>query len=342
MPTGYVYDPIFLKHTYPGHPENAGRLEAIQQALAREDLLPALQQLPSRAATAEELGYIHPPSYQAHIKTTSQNGGGFLDADTYTTADSYQAAAIAAGSLIDLTMAVLKGDLDNGFALVRPPGHHAVHNRAMGFCLFNSVAIAAKAAQQRGGLERIAIIDFDVHHGNGTQHIFDEDPSVLFCSSHQYPHYPGTGRATEMGRGAARGTKVNCPLAVGVGDEGFKLLYAEVLLPLFRRFQPQLILVSAGYDCHWDDPLAQLGLTLSGIAWISQTLIAMAQELCAGKIVFTLEGGYNLEALSHGVCNSIKALLGRTDFTDPLGRSPWPEPDLRTYVAELKTLHQLT
>ena len=342
MSTGYVYDPIFLKHTYPGHPENAQRLEAIQQALDEQDLRPALKLVPSRPASEEELGYIHPLYYQEQVKQVSLSGGGFLDPDTYLTPDSYQAAAVAAGSLIDLTMAVLKGQLDNGFALIRPPGHHAIRNKGMGFCLFSNVAIAAKAAQDQGGLERVAIIDFDVHHGNGTQYALDDDPSVLFSSSHQYPHYPGTGLATELGSGQAKGTKVNFPLSAGVGDEGFKQLYSEILIPILRRFEPQLILVSAGYDSHWDDPLAQLGLSLTGLAWISQTLIALADELCDGQIVFTLEGGYDLRVLSHGVCNSLKALLARDDFSDPLGQSPWPEPDMTTYLKDLRKIHKLT
>jgi acetoin utilization deacetylase AcuC-like enzyme len=342
MSTGYVYDPIFLKHTYPGHPENAQRLEAIQKALDVKGLRPTLQLIPARAASEEELSLIHPLYYQEQVKQMSLAGGGFLDPDTYLTPESYQAATVAAGSLIDLTMAVLNKQVDNGFALIRPPGHHAIRNKGMGFCLFSNVAIAAKAAQHQGGLERVAIIDFDVHHGNGTHYALDDDPSVLFFSSHQYPHYPGTGQATELGSGKARGTKINFPLPVGVGDEGFKQLYSEILIPILRRFEPQLILVSAGYDSHWDDPLARLGLTLTGLAWISQTLIALAEELCDGHIVFTLEGGYNLQVLSHGVCNSLKALLNRDDFTDPLGQSPWPEPDIAGYLKDLKKIHKLT
>jgi len=341
MSTGYTYDPIFLKHTYPGHPEGAQRLEAIQQGLDKADLWSNLHQIPSRAATEEELSYVHPASYQAQIKTISENGGGFLDPDTYTTAYSYQAAVVAVGSLIDLTLAVLDGELTNGFALIRPPGHHATHDRAMGFCLFNNIAIAAKVAQHQRGIERLAIVDFDVHHGNGTQDILEADPKALFFSTHQYPHYPGSGRADELGQGEARGTKINFPLPAGVGDEGFKQLYLEVLIPIMRRFQPQFLLISAGYDAHWDDPLANLGLTLSGMAWISQTLVELAEEMCHGRIVFVLEGGYHLDVLSHGVNNSIRALLKRTDFTDPLGQSLWPEPDMSTYIQEMKALHKL-
>jgi len=243
--------------------------------------------------------------------------------------------------LIDLTLAVNDGKLNNGFALVRPPGHHATQNQGLGFCLFSNIAIAAKAAQHQRGLERIAIVDFDVHHGNGTQAILDDDPRVFFSSSHQYPYYPGTGNAREIGRGKAKGTKINFPLSVGVGNDGFKAIYTEILIPLLRRFQPQLILVSAGYDAHWNDPLAQLGLSLTGLTWISETLVSLADELCQGKIVFTLEGGYNLEVLGNGVANTIRALLGRDDFADPLGPSPWAEPDLSDYLRELKKIHQL-
>ncbi|MFQ5577428.1 MAG: histone deacetylase, partial [Anaerolineae bacterium] len=168
-----------------------------------------------------------------------------------------------------------------------------------------------------------------------------DEPRVLFSSSHQYPYYPGTGSLTETGRGKAAGTKINVPLSAGVGDEGFKAIYAQVLIPLLRRFEPQLILVSAGYDAHWNDPLAQLGLTLTGMAWMSETLVGLAAELCGGKIVFTLEGGYNLNVLGHGVANSVSALLGRNNFADPIGPSPWPEPDLRDLIARLKQIHRL-
>jgi acetoin utilization deacetylase AcuC-like enzyme len=339
--TGYVYDPIFLKHTQPWHPESAQRLEAILAELKSTGLLESLQQIPSRAATFDELSYVHPASHIDLVKKISQSGGGHLDPDTYTTSDTYDAAAVAAGSLIDLTLAVIDGQVKNGFAFVRPPGHHALSNRAMGFCIFNNVAIAARAAQQQRDIERIAIIDFDVHHGNGTQAIFEEDPTVFYSSTHQYPHYPGTGRVQETGRGKGEGTIVNFPLAPGVGDEGFQAIYTEVLIPVIQRFKPQFMIVSAGYDCHWSDPLAGLGLSLTGMAWISKTLVNVAEELSAGKIVFALEGGYNLDILSVGVANSVKALLGREDFTDPLGKSSRREPDLTEYLAEVKKIHNI-
>ncbi len=338
---GYVYDPIFLKHTYPWHPESAQRLEAILKELDSSSLLMLLHQIPSRAATSDELSYVHAVRYIEQVKEISQSGGGHLDPDTYTNQYTYDAAIMAAGSVIDLTLAVIDGQINNGFAFVRPPGHHALPDRAMGFCIFNNVAIAARAAQLQRDIERVAIVDFDVHHGNGTQTVFEEDPTVLYTSTHQYPHYPGTGHFREIGHGKGKGTIVNFPLPAGVGDEGFQAIYTEVFTPIIHRFRPQLMIVSAGYDCHWTDPLAGLGLSLTGMTWISQTLVSLAKELCAGKIIFVLEGGYNLDVLSVGVANSVKVLLGRNDFIDQLGKSSRHEPDLADYLAEIKKIHNI-
>jgi acetoin utilization deacetylase AcuC-like enzyme len=191
------------------------------------------------------------------------------------------------------------------------------------------------------GLERVAIVDFDVHHGNGTQDILYENPDILFVSSHQYPYYPGTGAINEIGAGPAKGTTVNLPLSVMTGDEGFKRLYREVVFPVIRRFKPELILVSAGFDAHWDDPLASLGLSLEGYAWLSQSLIDLAADLCQGRIVFTLEGGYNLNVLAPGVGNTFRALLGDSHIDDPVGPAPRQEPDVSSLLAELKQVHQL-
>jgi acetoin utilization deacetylase AcuC-like enzyme len=341
MATGYVFDEIFAQHNYPGHPENAKRLAASMYYLVEHDLLPQLEQVPTRPATFNELTYGHHPTYVEMVEETCRFGGGMLDADTYTTPVSYEAASRAAGGLVDLTAAVIKGELDNGFALVRPPGHHALPSRAMGFCLFGNVAIAARAAQNKLGIRRVAIVDFDVHHGNGTQAMFNEDATVLFISSHQYPFYPGTGAWTEIGLGPAKGTIINIPLTVMTGDEGIKRLYSEVAFPAIRRFQPELILVSAGFDAHWDDPLANIGLTLTGYHWLCQNLIALAADICQGRIVFTLEGGYNLKVLATGVGNTFRALLGQPEVDDPLGISPWVEPDVSDLLVKLKQVHQL-
>lgn len=341
MPTGYVFDEIFAKHNLPAHPENADRLMVIMRYLADNNILSQLTLVPSRPASQEELMRCHHLRYIELVEETSRRGGGMLDPDTYTNEFSFAAAIHAAGGLIDLTSAVLAGTLNNGFALVRPPGHHAIPIRAMGFCLFGTVAIAARTARLDKGLERVAIVDFDVHHGNGTQTILNEDPTILFISSHQYPYYPGSGAASEIGRGPARGTKVNIPLVPNVGDEGFKRLYGEVAFPILRRFQPELILVSAGFDAHWDDPLANIALSLTGYDWLCRNLIDLAAELCGGRIVFTLEGGYNLKVLAPGVGNVFRALLADPDCDDPLGQAPWPEPDVSDLLAELKKIHNI-
>ncbi|MEW5960123.1 MAG: histone deacetylase [Chloroflexota bacterium] len=339
MATGYVFDEIFLKHNLPAHPENANRLTAVLDYLTRHELLPQLQAVPSRPATPAELTRSHHPRHIQRVEETCRNGGGMLDPDTYTNEYSYEAAVRAVGGLVELATAVIAGKLDNGFALVRPPGHHATYSRAMGFCLFGNIAIAARSARFDQGLARVAIVDFDVHHGNGTQAILDEDPTVMFVSSHQYPYYPGTGALGDIGQGEARGSKVNLPLSPGVGDNGFKQLYGQVVFPLLRRFQPELILVSAGFDAHWDDPLASLGLSLTGYHWLCRGLVDLAAEICEGRIVFVLEGGYNLKVLAPGVGNAFRVLLGRDDIDDPLGPSPWPEPGVS--VSLLKETHNL-
>jgi len=341
MSTGYVFEDIFSKHDLPAHPENARRLAAIMAYLEDHDILPRLVKVPARLASNEELARCHHVRYVQLVKETSRNGGGMLDPDTYSNQFSFDAAGQAAGGLVDLTGAVIDRRLDNGFALVRPPGHHATPIKAMGFCLFGTVAVAARAARLDHGLERVAVVDFDVHHGNGTQAILDEDPTILFVSSHQYPFYPGTGALADIGHGSARGTKVNLPLSPGVGDEGFRRLYGEVVFPLLRRFQPELILVSAGFDAHWDDPLANIGLSLTGYFELCQKLVDLAAEVCGGRIVFTLEGGYNLKVLAAGAGNLFRALLGDSQVDDPLGPSPWPEPDVSGLVAELKQTHHL-
>lgn len=341
MATGYVFDEIFTQHDFPGHPESANRLWMVMDHLIKQNLLPRLTRVPARPATQTELLRCHHPRHIEQVEEISRRGGGMLDSDTYTNAFSFEAASKAAGGVIDLTAAVLEGRLDNGFALVRPPGHHATPSRAMGFCLFSTIAIAARAARFDHGLERVAVIDFDVHHGNGTQDVLFEDPNILFVSSHEYPYYPGTGAMSEIGEGPGRGATVNIPVSMGVGDNGYKCLYGEVVFPVLRRFQPELILVSAGFDAHWDDPLANIGLTLTGYQWLSRSLIELAGELCGGRIVFVLEGGYNLDVLAMGVGNVFRALLGDADTLDPLGPSPWREPDVSALLAKLKTLHNL-
>ncbi|RMF29987.1 MAG: histone deacetylase [Chloroflexi bacterium] len=341
MGTGYVYDPRFLEHTLAGHPENRHRLERILQVLTEQGVLERLVSIPAQPISEDQLQGVHTPAHIARVRQVAEQGGGHLDADTYVTPHSYDVALLAAGGLVHLVEAVLAGDVDNGFALIRPPGHHATRSRGMGFCLFNNVALAAHVALKERGLERVLIVDFDVHHGNGTQDIFYQDPTVLYFSTHQYPFYPGTGWIAETGQGAGKGYTVNVPLPPGVGDEGYAAIFEQILWPVAERFRPQLILVSAGYDAHWDDPLAMMRLSLQGYAHLARELVAMATHLCQGRVIFTLEGGYHQQALAYGVLNTLHALLGEQEVVDPLGPSPHPEREIEEQIQKVKALHGL-
>jgi acetoin utilization deacetylase AcuC-like enzyme len=339
--TGIVFDPFFLKHDQHGHPESAKRLESIFTGLEAKGLLEKITQIKSRPAEIDEVRVCHTNEYIEYVKEFCEKSGGYLDPDTYSNQDSFMAAETAVGSSIDLTKAVINGKLKNGFALLRPPGHHALANRSMGFCLFGNIAIAAKVALNQSGVNKVAIVDFDVHHGNGTQALVGDDPNILFISSHQYSFYPGTGNVREIGNGEAEGTVVNIPLQAGVGDNGFKIVYEKIVIPSLEKFKPDLILVSAGYDAHWDDPLANLNLSLTGFNWISRELIKSAEKFCNGKIVFFLEGGYNLQVLSDGVANTIRGLLGIESFEDPLGKTDAEEPSIEKVINELIKIHRL-
>ena len=341
MDTGYVYDPIYLEHNQPSHPENARRLERILQTLDEEQVLPDLRLVEPRSATEGELLSVHTPEHIARVRRVAERGGGHMDADTYVSPRTFEAAKMAAGGLIGAVEQVLDGEIDNAFALVRPPGHHATTSRAMGFCLFNNVAVAARAALQERGIERVLIGDFDVHHGNGTQDVFYDDPDVFYFSAHQYPYYPGTGAKGETGSGLAEGTVLNVPLPTGVGDDGYARIMEQLVWPLSERFCPDLILVSAGYDGHWNDPLAHMNLSLGGYARLQREFFEMADRLSKGRLVFTLEGGYHRDALAYGVLNGFYALLGADTILDPLGPAPRSERPIDQLIADLKELHQL-
>jgi len=343
MVTGYVYDSLFLEHDLPGHPENHRRLERVLRVLEQYHLLERLVPIPAVPLSQERLERVHSADYIARVGRICQQGGGHLDMDTYVRPGSYDAALLAAGGLVEATRAVLDGEVDNAFGLLRPPGHHAVRTRGMGFCLFNNVAIAARYALAERGLERVMIVDFDVHHGNGTQDEFEDDPAVLYLSTHQYPHYPGTGFWNETGRGEGEGSIVNVPLGGGVGDRGMARIFREIVEPVAWRFQPQLMLVSAGYDAHWDDPLAYMLLSVSGYTDIARMLYELAAEVCAGRLVFTLEGGYHLDALAYSVLNTFAILLGdeKWETVDPLGPSPHAERSVDEIIARVKQVHRL-
>lgn len=261
------------------------------------------------------------------VAELARQGGGWIDSDTYVVVGSYEAALRAAGGAVQATSDVVLGKETNAMVLVRPPGHHATRNRSMGFCLFNSIAIAAQWAIDELGIRRVAIVDVDVHHGNGTQDIFYDRSDVLYCSLHQYPHYPGTGALTECGAETGLGTTVNVPLMPGCGDQSYAAATARVVLPSIERFAPELVLVSLGFDAHWADPMADMQLSLAGYSVVLSQVLAAASRVCAGRAVFLLEGGYDVDVLSGGVVNAAALLAGASLPTDPLGPSPkGPEP----------------
>jgi acetoin utilization deacetylase AcuC-like enzyme len=344
MAFGFVYDPVYLKHDTGQHVENAGRLEAIMAHLEQTGLIPELVSIKPREASLAELTLVHDEQYISYVRDMGQRGGGWLDPDTVMSVGSYEAAIYAVGGALAATDAVMAGEVTSAFALVRPPGHHATPRRAMGFCLFNNLAIATRYALDKYGLERVAIIDFDVHHGNGTQETFYENPQVLYVSTHQSPYYPGTGGIEETGGGAAQGTKVNIPLPAGCGDEEYLTVFEQIVTPLVRRFQPQFIMASAGYDNHWADPLAMMQVTVTGFAHMVGIIKDLAAELCQGRIVICLEGGYHLPALAGSIKATFDVLLGKDTIEDPLGPSTrhLPAPSINSVLSKVKEVHALT
>jgi acetoin utilization deacetylase AcuC-like enzyme len=342
MKTAYVYDPFNLNHTQYGHPENAQRLKRTWALLQDDGILDHLHPVESTLAPLAALHTVHTAAYVERLAALSEAGGGRLDPDTYVTANSYKAARLAVGGLLNLTDSVLRGEVDNGFALIRPPGHHARPARGMGFCLFGNVAIAARHAQENHGVDRVVIVDFDVHHGNGTQEMFYEDGRILFFSIHQYPYYPGSGDMDETGHGAGAGKTVNVPFPAGIGDAGYLAAIREVLAPLARQHHPELILLSAGYDAHWMDPLAQHRVSISGYVAMVTEIMALAHEICDGRLVGTLEGGYNLDVLPHAILSTLRTLSGdERGMSDPVGNAPEAEKDATNVLAAVKRIHGL-
>jgi len=333
MTTGLVFDERFLLHRAPyDHPEHPGRLTAIQAGLEREGLVKLCRRVPARPATDSELTAVHTAEHVRAIDATAGRDFSQLDPDTYTSRDSATAARLAAGGLIDLVLAVERGTLENGFALLRPPGHHAEADHAMGFCLFNNVAIAARAARA-DGLSRVLIVDWDVHHGNGTQNTFWDDPEVLYFSTHEWPFYPGTGAAQETGGSAARGRTVNLPWPAGMGDSEYLDSFDEILLPIAREFDPELVLVSCGFDAALGDLLGQMRVTPDGYAGMTSRLRGLAH----GRVVLALEGGYNLRAIARSAAACLSVLQGEGPIEEPLAK---PNPDGRRAIDEVRKLQR--
>jgi acetoin utilization deacetylase AcuC-like enzyme len=329
-----VEDPRFEEHRAAQlHPERPERLAAIREAIA--PLRGECAEIEPRAATEEEILRVHGEQHWRFLESL-RGKHAQLDPDTYASPRSVEIARLAAGSVVELAKRAANGGEPCGFALVRPPGHHAERERAMGFCLLNSVAIAAAGLRAEAGVDRIAIVDWDVHHGNGTQHLFESDPSVLFVSLHQFPLYPGTGALREIGTGPGEGKTVNLPLPPGCGDGEYGAAFDEVVVPVLREFRPDLLLVSAGFDAHARDPLASMEVSASGFAAMAARVRSVAEEMCGGRVVLALEGGYDLEALGESVREVARVLAAREP---PESRFPLCRAPFRTTLERIREAH---
>ena len=310
MKTAYIHDDIFLNHdTGTGHPERSARLSTAQQKMQEQSWYDQLIQLSVREVEDQWIDQVHKPGYANRIAGACNAGEKWIDTpDVAVSAESSRVAKLATGSLMSIADKVMAKQVDNGFALVRPPGHHAEYDAAMGFCLYNSVAITARYLQQEYGLERVLILDWDVHHGNGTQHTFEQDPSVMFISLHQFPHYPGSGDKSETGIGAGEGKTINCPMSPGLGDDAYKEAFDNIVIPQALKFDPDFVLVSAGFDGHQADPLGSINLQTDSYRWMTKSVMELADRCADGRLVSVLEGGYDLNALAESVVEHVGVL----------------------------------
>ena len=307
---GLLADERYLMHETGAHVETPARLRAIYDMLNRDGLRERMAYIEPRPARVEELALNHSPSY---IDMLEGMGAGRLDADTVVSDRSYETALLAVGGCLNMVDAIMEGDICSGLALVRPPGHHAESGMGMGFCLFNNIAIAARHLMERHGLKRIAILDWDLHHGNGTQHSFYGEKEVFYMSLHQSPCYPGTGMLGETGEGDGEGFTINLPIPQGVGDRGYLQAFEEIFIPAMTAYRPEIILVSAGFDSHRFDPLGGMEVTAGGFGEMTRLLMDAADDLCGGKIAFFLEGGYSLEGLAESVKEVVLRMLGEKE-----------------------------
>ncbi|MEX0999309.1 MAG: histone deacetylase [Thermodesulfobacteriota bacterium] len=326
---GIVLDKLYVDHDNgPGHPETYERILAIVDMLNYTNMMNEVVRITPRDATKEEITLVHTPEHYDKIASTKGKQRVFLDADTTTCSVSFDAALRAAGGTIAAIDSVLSGEVDRAFPIVRPPGHHAEADRPMGFCLFNNVAVGAAYLTQVKGLERVLVIDWDVHHGNGTQHIFEDSSKVLYFSSHQFPFYPGTGAAEEVGTGDGKGYTVNVPMEPGMGDNEFIKIFQEILKPIIEQYKPEFILVSAGFDIFFEDPLGGMKVTPEGFAKLTRQLTDQADRVCNGKIIFLLEGGYNLDGLWISTKEMLEELLDKKRSEYDIGDAETKADDL--------------
>ena len=297
--------------TGAGHPECAERLSVTMEHLSTLPLQEKLKHYEPLSVEQEFIEANHSSAYLTRARQTCAGGSAFLDSLDVTVSEaSYDVALKAAGATLALAQGVINEEISNGFALVRPPGHHAEHDQAMGFCILNNVAILARYLRAVHGLDKVLILDWDVHHGNGTQHTFEGDPSVLFASTHQYPFYPGTGAWSETGIGKGRGATLNCPMPAGSDDKDYEAAFMEKILPAIDQFKPEFIIISAGFDAHTDDPLGEINLSTGFYGWMTDRIMEMADKHAGGRIVSVLEGGYNLAMLPLCIEEHLKGLSG--------------------------------
>ena len=310
---GIIYHPDYLLHTQDRHPERKERLEHINAALKKNIPQDRVQRMEPEPAEVDDIAMVHDRAYIQSIEEACRSGRGFLDLDTYIVPESYRVALLSAGGVLTGLRSVMdheESSLKKSFAFNRPPGHHAERARAMGFCLFNNAAVAAEAARRDYGLERIAIVDWDVHHGNGTQHTFEDDPGVLFISTHQSPAYPGTGRVEETGRGRGEGFIVNIPLPAGAGDSEYKLAFETAVVPILDQYKPELLIISAGQDAYHRDPLAGMSLSEGGYYYMAEQLAGAAERWTKGRMLLCLEGGYHLQGQAGVIVQVLNAIGG--------------------------------
>ncbi len=303
-----IYDDIYLEHDTGNHVECSDRLARTVEYLKEKGTWDEGKVAEPRAATEEELRLVHAQSLIDRVRNVAESGGGYLDPDTVMSPRSYEAALYAAGGVLTAIDRIMQGSGGNAVCLVRPPGHHATPSRAMGFCLFNNAAIGARYAQKRYGLEKVAIVDWDVHHGNGTQDVFYDDPDVLYFSMHRWPFYPGTGSNAETGSGAGKGYTINIPLMFGLTNSEYVKMFSQVLRKRVEPFKPDLIIISAGFDAHAGDPLGNFCLLEDDYGRLTEEVCRAAEGCCDGRVVSTLEGGYNLQALSASVYEHLRAM----------------------------------